>query len=112
MRSNTDSCTSTQTDPDEGQAPGPSWARSRLATWLLKSGYDGTVWASRDGAVTWTALYDAPELVEIEWRQSGLIVGMDDTGTVWTTAGLTSIWQQAATGPAEVETMYVPPARP
>jgi hypothetical protein len=87
MRSNTDSCTSTQTDPDEGQAPGPSWARSRLATWLLKSGYDGTVWASRDGAVTWTALYDAPELVEIEWRQSGLIVrdrrhwhGVDHSG--------------------------------
>jgi hypothetical protein len=97
MRSNTDSCTSTQTDPDEGQAPGPSWARSRLATWLLKSGYDGTVWANRDGAVTWTA--------EVE------TMDVDDAGRWWVSVHGGAISRSDDQGVTRLEA-YVPPARP
>jgi len=73
----------------------------------LAPGYDGVVWASVDGANTWNALEDAPSIIEIEWIDSGSILGVDEAGTIWSTESINARWNELARGPSEVETFHI-----
>lgn len=72
--------------------------------------YEGGVWASSDGAVNWTRIEGAPALVEIEWVDTEMILGVDSAGVIWASAMPQDPWTEIATGPSEVETFYVDPA--
>jgi len=76
----------------------------------LAPDYDGGVWFSTDGAVTWTELDNVPSLVEIEWIASDTIIGIDAGGTVWTATEPEGAWTEFADGPVGVETLFVDPS--
>ena len=75
----------------------------------LAPDYEGGVWTSSDGAANWTQIDDAPALVEIEWLEPTLILGMDEEGSVWQAESPEGPWETVATGPAGVETFWVDP---
>lgn len=72
--------------------------------------YDNVVWVSSDRAATWTTVDDAPALAEIEWLQPDQLIGMDPAGTIWTASAPEGPWSEVATGPEEVETLFIDPA--
>lgn len=76
---------------------------------LLAPDYDGVVWSSTDGAMTWSSLADAPALVEIEWVAADDIVGITSDGDIWVAARPDGPWAEAATlaTDEDVETLYV-----
>ncbi len=69
--------------------------------------WDSQVWVSVDGAQTWQELDDAPGLVEVEWPESGSIVGVDEDGQFWRSSEILGPWQQDVMGPPQVETFMV-----
>ncbi len=71
--------------------------------------YDGGVFVSTDGALTWTPIADAPALTEVEWPQPGEILGMDDEGAVWEATTPEGPWSEIVRGPVGVETFWVDP---
>lgn len=73
----------------------------------LAPDYDATVWVSTDGASTWDVAADAPPLIEIEWASSNLIVGITEAGAVWSASTPTGPWMEIASGPVDVETIFV-----
>lgn len=73
----------------------------------LAPDYEGNVWGTTDGAVTWSRLDDAPSLVEIEWPATASIVGVSADGALWVTASLEEPWQLLGSGPSDVETFHV-----
>ena len=73
----------------------------------LAPDYDGSLWLSTDGAATWSRLDRAPAMIEIEWLDSGSIVGASEDGIVWSAASPDAEWTEVASGPAEVETFHI-----
>ena len=69
--------------------------------------YDDTLWASVDGALTWAPVESAPSLVEVEWPAADELVGIDESGTMWTAVRPLGPWTRTATGPADAETFLV-----
>lgn len=80
-------------------------------TQQLAPDYDAGVWASNDGAVTWTRLDTAPPLIEIEWESAQGIVGITVDGGVWVSDELEDAWTETAAFDSadEVETFYIDP---
>nr|NIR41177.1 hypothetical protein [Actinomycetota bacterium]NIS36166.1 hypothetical protein [Actinomycetota bacterium]NIU22194.1 hypothetical protein [Actinomycetota bacterium]NIU70738.1 hypothetical protein [Actinomycetota bacterium]NIV58735.1 hypothetical protein [Actinomycetota bacterium] len=80
-------------------------------TQQLAPDYDAGVWASNDGAVTWTRLDTAPPLIEIEWDSAQGIVGITVDGGVWVSDELEGPWTETAAFDSadEVETFYIDP---
>lgn len=74
---------------------------------LIATGYDGTVWTSGDGALTWSRPGDAPTLIEIEWTSPDEIIGAAEDGTIWTSSTPDSGWTESGSGPSGVETFYI-----
>ncbi len=72
--------------------------------------YDNEVWVSSDRAATWTLVEEAPALAEVEWLQPDELVGMDTVGTIWAADSPEGPWTEIATGPEEVETLFIGPA--
>lgn len=102
-------------------APGQSWKRlgeveardlaidpSDSARQLAPD-WEGGVWVSEDGGQTWEQLGDVPALVEIEWPEPGLRIGVDESGQFWENVDEDSTrpgqaWIKTSSGPAGVET--------
>lgn len=59
------------------------------------------------GALTWTPVPRAPELIEIEWIESDHVIGVEASGQIWMTADPTGSWTKAGTGLADVETFHI-----
>lgn len=73
----------------------------------LAPDYDGAVWLSADGAASWAPSVEAPPLIEVEWIEADLILGVTESGAVWSALNPTGPWIKIATGPADVETFYI-----
>ena len=73
----------------------------------MAPGYDGTVWVSTDGANTWRVMENSPPILEIEWIESGLILGIDEDGTIWSTNSINASWNELVRGPSEAETFHI-----
>jgi ligand-binding sensor domain-containing protein len=73
----------------------------------LAPDYDGTVWTSEDGAMSWTPSTEAPALIEIEWTEADVILGVTEAGSVWSAQNPAGPWIEIATSPTDVETFYV-----
>jgi hypothetical protein len=73
----------------------------------IATGLDGGAWTSDDGAATWRPLQDGPDLVEIDWLPTGRLLGIDDSGAIWSAASRDGGWEQVAAGPGEPETFLV-----
>ena len=73
----------------------------------LAPDYDATVWLSSDGAASWAPSVEAPALIEIEWIDVDLILGVTDAGSVWSAENPAGPWIEIAAGPPDVETFYV-----
>lgn len=75
----------------------------------LAPDYDGTVWASIDGATSWTVLDAAPPVIEIEWISERRIVGVTEAGSIWVADEPGGPWTETASAASggEVETFYV-----
>lgn len=69
--------------------------------------YNGMVWFSDDGAMSWAPSTDAPELIELEWVEADLILGVTEAGSLWSAEKAAGPWTEIAAGPADVETFYV-----
>jgi hypothetical protein len=69
--------------------------------------YDASLWASVDGAVTWAPVEGAPSLVEVEWPLADELVGIDESGALWTAIRPSGPWTRTAIGPADAETLLV-----
>ena len=80
-------------------------------TQQLAPDYDAGVWASTDGAVTWTRLDATPPLIEIEWDSAQGIVGVTTDGGIWVTDELDGPWTETAALDSgdDVETFYIDP---
>jgi hypothetical protein len=74
---------------------------------VVGTGYDDSVYVSRDGADTWVPLDDAPALIEIEWPAVGALWGVDIDGLVWTTEELGNPWLTVGQVGGEPETLMV-----
>ena len=71
--------------------------------------YDEGIWASDDGAVTWTRVAGAPPVIEVDWLSDGSLLGVTETGELWRADEPEGPWSQVAAGPADVETLYADP---
>ena len=74
---------------------------------LVATDYEGQLWASADGARTWTQIDGAPPMIEIEWPEQGRLVGAGETGTIWTAPSLDATWADVDTQLEEIETLHV-----
>lgn len=74
---------------------------------LVATDYDGILWASNDGGQTWVQVNTAPAMIEIEWPESGRLVGASEQGTIYTSSSLDGPWDGADTGFEEVETLHL-----
>ncbi|MFV1991827.1 MAG: WD40/YVTN/BNR-like repeat-containing protein [Acidimicrobiales bacterium] len=83
-------------------AIGPGDSRQQIAP-----DFDGLVWVSADGAVSWSQAESAPALVEIEWTAQDTILGIDALGSIWSADQPQGPWSEIALGPLDVETFYV-----
>lgn len=77
----------------------------------LAPDYDGGIWASADGAMTWTLLDTAPPLIEIEWPSTGDIIGATEEGRIWSADRPEGPWTETAEldSADDLETFYVDP---
>jgi hypothetical protein len=73
---------------------------------LLGTDYDSQVWRSDDGGQLWRPLEGAPELLEIDWNESGRLVGAQEDGTVWTANTPDGPWTSGASEIEEIETLH------
>jgi hypothetical protein len=99
--------------------PGGSWERrgqmeaSDLATapgdarLQAATDFDGILWVSDDGGFSWHRAEDAPDMLEIEWTAPDLIIGIDDSGIVWSSATPAGPWESLAVGPPDPESFLV-----
>lgn len=78
-------------------------------TQQLAPDYGAGVWASNDGAMTWTRLDTTPPLIEIEWESAQGIVGITTDGGIWVTDELDGPWTETAALDSgdDVETFYI-----
>ena len=74
---------------------------------LVATDYDGILWASSEGGQTWVQVNTAPAMIEIEWPESGRLVGASEEGTIYTSTSLDGPWDEADTGFEEVETLHL-----
>lgn len=79
-------------------------------TRLVAPDYSGALWLSSDGGATWSALDDAPSVVEVEWPIADSILAADATGTIWSASSPEDEWTAVAVGPSDVETFLIDPA--
>lgn len=70
-------------------------------------GFDGTVLASADGARSWSVVETAPALIEIEWPEMDMLVGLDRAGAIWRASNVEGPWTRAADGPDNPEALLV-----
>lgn len=82
-------------------------ANPRDAGQLIATDEDGSVWASRDGAITWDLLPDAPAVIEIEWTAEDRLIAASEDGMLWQADAAISNWSMIAAGPADVETLHI-----
>ena len=73
----------------------------------LAPAYDAVLWASADGANTWTVVEGAPALIEVEWIEADRILGVDEAGTVFEADDLDGPWTELVVGPEGAETFWV-----
>jgi len=73
----------------------------------LAPSFDAVLWASADGAATWTEVADAPSLIEVEWTRQGSILGVDEAGTIFGADQPEGPWTEVAEGLDGAETLYV-----
>ncbi len=73
----------------------------------LAPAYDAVLWASADGANTWTVVEGAPALIEVEWIEPDRILGVDEAGTVFEADDLGGPWTDLVAGPEGAETFWV-----
>lgn len=77
---------------------------------LVATDHDGSVWASSDGAATWERTPDAPALLEVEWISQSSLIGIEESGRVWSATTPFGSWSEAAAGPVDAETLLVDPS--
>lgn len=68
---------------------------------------EGNVWASSDGAASWTQASSAPTLAVVEWLHKDLVIGFDAEGRMFTTADPTQPWSESGTAPTGIEAFHI-----
>lgn len=68
---------------------------------------DGALWFSADGGNSWDRASDAPAVIEIEWPESGRILGAGENGLIWEAPTTNGPWRQVAETRPELETFHI-----
>ena len=73
---------------------------------LVATDWEGRLWASNDGALTWSPAIGSPAVIEVEWLDSDTLLTAAEDGSIHRASTPAGPWTEIATAPAEVETLY------
>jgi hypothetical protein len=78
---------------------------------LTATAGSGQLLHSTDGGLSFAAVADAPNLVLVDWAQTGQLVGVDAQGGVFVSSGPTTPWRTTTTVPGHPQALDAVPGR-